>query len=276
MRQALFTLGLVVGLTVPALAEDPARAVATVNGEAITLGDVEESRHLLPPQLQALPLESVYGLLVNSLIDRRLAAVKARSEGLDQDPAYRKQMARVEEQLLQRNYFTKAIEARTTEAALRAAYDDLVKDESRRTEVKARHIVVGTEAEAKAVLAALKDGADFAKLAREKMDGESGDLGYFRYEQMPPEIAEIAFKLKPGQAGPAPVRSQLGWHVIRVDDRRIGAPPSFEDAQGRLRADLARKIGGEIAKELRRDAKVERFKLDGSPWTGDDAKDGNK
>lgn len=274
MRIRALSLGLAVLLAGAAEARDLAQKVAVVNGETLTLGDIEESRHLLPPQFQAMPLEPIYGLLLNSLIDRRLTVAKARDEGLDKDPEVRRQMARVEEQILQRAYFSRVIEASSSESVLRELYQAFAKDESKRIEVKARHILVGTEDEAKAVLAALKDGADFVKLAREKSGGASGDeggeLGYFRYEQMPPEFAEVAFKLKPGQIAPAPVRTQLGWHVIKLEDRRIGAPPSFEESRDRLRADVARKVGGETIDRLRRDAKIERFTLDGSPMTAED------
>jgi peptidyl-prolyl cis-trans isomerase C len=250
---------------------DDGVVVAVVNGENIYRSDVADARYLLPQQFQQLPLDAVYGLLLNSLIDRKLTAAEARKEGLDQDEEVKRVMARVEEQVLQRAYLTHYIEKRIDDATMQKAYEDYAKDFERKKEVRARHILVDTEDQAKEVIAELDDGADFAELAKEKSKGPSGqnggDLGYFAAEDMVPEFAEAAFALDVGSYTKEPVQTQFGWHVIKVEDSRTAEPPSFEEAEEDVRADVSREIGSKLMGELRAKADIERFNLDGTPMT---------
>ena len=135
--------------------------------------------------------------------------------------------------------------------------------------MSARHILVEKEDDAKAIIAALDKGADFATLAKEKSTDPAkdngGDLGFFSREDMVPEFADAAFKLQKGEYTKTPVHSQFGWHVIKVEDRRTAAPPSFEDSKQQLTNELAREVIGAKIKDLRSGAKIEMFALDGSP-----------
>jgi peptidyl-prolyl cis-trans isomerase C len=136
-------------------------------------------------------------------------------------------------------------------------------------EVRARHILVKTEAEAKEVIAALAAGADFAELAKKRSIDPSaqqndGDLGFFRRDTMVEPFAEAAFALEPGQTTREPVRTQFGWHVIRVEERRTVAP-TFEEKEPELKEQVARETINALVAELRAKAKVERFAIDGSP-----------
>ena len=137
------------------------------------------------------------------------------------------------EQLLQ----TEA-KAAVTDAAMRKVYDDAIGQMKKEPEVHARHILVETEDEAKAVLAELKKGADFAELAKTKSkdpgSADGGDLGYFTKDQMVPEFSDVAFKLDKGALSD-PVKSQFGWHVIKVEDKRERQPPKFDKVQGPAR-----------------------------------------
>ena len=105
--------------------------------------------------------------------------------------------------------------------------------------MRARHILVETEDEAKAILDQLKGGADFATLAKEKSKdpgaAEGGDLGYFTKDQMVPEFAEVAFKMYPGQLSD-PVKTQFGWHVIKLEDKRTKQPPEFDKVKDQIEA----------------------------------------
>jgi peptidyl-prolyl cis-trans isomerase C len=128
--------------------------------------------------------------------------------------------------------------------------------------VHARHILVATEDEAKAVLADLKKGADFATLAKEKSKDPSGktnggDLGYFTKEQMVPEFAETAFKLPKGQLS-EPVKTQFGWHIIKVEDKRTKPVPTYEQVKPQLEQYVMRNAQAEILTKLRADAKIEK------------------
>jgi len=129
--------------------------------------------------------------------------------------------------------------------------------------------LLDTEAAAKDVIAALAAGADFATLAQEKSTGPSktqgGDLGWFAAEQMVPEFSQAAFALQPGSVTPTPVKTQFGWHVIKVEDRRANTPPSFEEMRNQISVQLTQEIVRDYLDDLRKDVKVERFNFDGSP-----------
>jgi len=154
-------------------------------------------------------------------------------------------------------------EAKTavTEAAMRKVYDEAVGQMSKEPEVRARHILVETEDEAKAVLAELKKGADFAELAKSRSkdpgSAEGGDLGYFTKDQMVPEFSEVAFKLDKGALSD-PVKSQFGWHIIKVEDKREKQPPEFDKVKDQLETYVVRRSQVEMITKLRQEAKIER------------------
>jgi peptidyl-prolyl cis-trans isomerase C len=153
--------------------------------------------------------------------------------------------------------------AAVTDQAMRKVYDDAVKQMASDVEVRARHILVATEAEANALLAEIKKGTDFAELARQKSKdpgaaAEGGDLGYFSKEQMVPEFAEVAFKLEKGQLSD-PVKTQFGWHLIRVEDRRNKPAPDFAQVKDQVEAFVIQKAQADFVSKLRESAKIERL-----------------
>lgn len=261
-----FTLGIAAPFA--AVAEgDP--VVANVNGIQILRSDVEEARLRLPERFKDVPLEAVFGLLVNSLVDSKLVSAEARKVNLHNDVKVREQMARIEEQVLERTFLTAYIEQRITEEALNEQYQKLIKESAVKEEVSARHILLETEAQAREVIKELEGGADFAELAKTRSKGPSGvsggDLGFFGEGQMVPAFSEAAFALKPGDLTREPVQTQFGWHVIKVDDRRTVQPPKMAEVEEELRTALSREIGTAYLHDLRDSASVERFNLDGTP-----------
>jgi peptidyl-prolyl cis-trans isomerase C len=161
-----------------------------------------------------------------------------------------------------------------TDEAMHKVYDEAVKQVADEKEVHARHILfrapagddkASKEAEdkVKAVIVRLKKGEDFAKIASEVTEDPSGkanggDLGYFTKEQMVPEFSEAAFKLENGQISD-PVKTQFGWHVIKVEDKRVKAPPKFDDVKTQIENFVVRKAQAELVTKLRADAKIERM-----------------
>ena len=147
-----------------------------------------------------------------------------------------------------------------TDARLHEEYQKAVALEPKREEVRARHILVKTKEEAAAVIAELKAGGDFAEIAKKKSSDPSGraggDLGFFTREQMVPTFSEAAFKLKPGEYTTEPVQSQFGWHVIRVEERRVAGARKYEDMVDDLRQTLSEKAYEGIVGDLRTKAKV--------------------
>jgi peptidyl-prolyl cis-trans isomerase C len=247
----------------------PSTVVARVDGAELHLSDVEAAQQNLPPQAQKLPLEQIYPMLLDRLVDGALITEAGRKEHLEQDPELQVRLKRYEDRLIQEAYLNQAIKAAETEDQLKARYQTFAKDTAGREEVHAQHILVKTEDEAKSVIAELDKGADFGELAKKYSTDPSassgGDLGYFGHDDMVKAFTDAAFALPKGQYSKTPVKTEFGWHVIKVEDRRAGKPPSFEEAREQLSRDLAHEIIDAKLQNLRGAAKIEEFGLDGKP-----------
>ncbi|MFQ5984501.1 MAG: peptidylprolyl isomerase [Alphaproteobacteria bacterium] len=254
--------------TVPSFDAEGDPIVARVNGQEIHRSDVLAAIERLPAQYQQVPLAQLYDPIVDQLISNKLLVIEGRAQKLDQDEGLKRELARIEEGLIVRLYVSREIAVVVTDDALRVRYEDLVQESSARKEVSARHILVQSEVEARAIIAELEAGADFAELAQARSIGPSssagGDLGYFRRGEMVPEFAEAAFSMEVGDIS-EPVRTPFGWHVIKVEDRRTAQPPSFEEVAGQLREELSGDVVAVILERLRGEARIERFNPDGSP-----------
>ena len=243
--------------------------VARVNGAEVHRSELEEAARTLPPQMQRQPPEKLYPWLLQQMVDNTLATQAGRKAKLQDDPAVKRRLALVSDQVIAQAYVDQMLRKGVTEAKLKARYDKDVKDAPPREEINARHILLTNEADAKAVIDQLKKGADFATLAKEKSTDPAGktsggDLGWFTKDQMVPEFADAAFKLKQGEISEAPVKTQFGWHVIKVEDRRTAPPPTFDQMKPQLGQEIAREMIDEKMKELRTGAKIELFNPDGS------------
>ncbi len=249
--------------------EDP--VVARVGGAEVRLSEVVEARQALPEQYRASPLPMIFPQIIEKLIDVKLVSIEGRKANLQDDQAVRQRMARIEDQLIYQVYLNRYLEGIVTEAALRQRYQAFVEAYPPRDEIKARHILVGTEEEARTVIERIAGGAAFEDVAKDvSTDGTAlrgGDLGYFVRGAMVAEFSEAAFKLKAGEMTEVPVQTQFGWHVIRVDDRRLAAPPPFEQARAQLGNEIARQAIAELTKSLRERVTIERFNMDGTPMT---------
>jgi peptidyl-prolyl cis-trans isomerase C len=252
-----------------ALASDP--VVAKVNGTAITRADLEALQSQLPPFAQQQPLSALYPRLVDRLVDGKLVLAKAKSEKFEQDPEVRKQIALLQDRVIEQIWVHRQIDKQLTDEVLKKAYDESIKSFKAEDQVRARHILVPTKEEADKLLARLKKGEDFAALAKEaSKDGSAssgGDLGFFGKGQMVKPFEEAAFGLKVGEVSKAPVQSQFGWHLIKVEERKPSTPPSFEESKAELKESRSRELADKIVADLRKDAKIERFDLDGKPLT---------
>lgn len=251
----------------PAAAGDP--VVARVNGYELHRSDVEEAARGLPPQARQQPPDKIYIALLDQMIATTLVAQAARKSKIQDDPRAKRHLALVQDQVMAQIYVDKLIAGGINEQKLKAKYDKFMKDAPPREEVNARHILLANEADAKAAVEELKKGADFATLASQKSTDPAGktsggDLGWFTRDQMVPEFADAAFKLKKGEVTDQPVKTQFGWHVIKLEDRRMAKPPSFEQMRAQLADELAREIVAERMKELKTAARIEVFNADGS------------
>lgn len=244
-------------------ADDP--VVARVNGKELHRSEVDSAQRSVAAQGQQMTTEA----LIDQMVAGMLITEAGRKAKLADDPEVKRKTMQFEDRVIQQVYISRAVEAGATDAKLHEQYDKFVKEQPAKEEVSARHILVTGEDEAKAVIAELDKGADFATLAKQKSTDPAkdngGDLGFFSRESMVPEFADAAFKLGKGEYTKVPVHSEFGWHVIKVDDRRTAAPPSFEESKNELTNEVARDIINAKVKALRDGAKVETFALDGSP-----------
>ena len=236
--------------------------VAKVDGMEITEQDIAVAAEDLAEAVQQMPEEKRRDYYIAYLSDLRLASKAAREAKLDENSEFKRRMAYRNEKVLLEEYL--AVEARklVTEASMRALYDESVKQMKPEPEIRARHILVETEDAAKAVVVRLKAGEDFAKVAGEvsKDPGsgaEGGDLGYFTKERMVPEFSTAAFAMKVGDVSD-PVKSQFGFHVIKVEDIRERPVPGFDEVKGQIEQYLIRKSQQDAVMALRAKAKIER------------------
>ena len=263
-RRLSLLLGSVVlaaGLHVlPAMAADDT-VLATVNGSPITEAELKLAESDLDQQFKQLPEDQRRGAALSALIEIRLLAAKAGEKGLDKDDDFKRRVAFLQERALHSAFVEKEVAATVTEDAIRARYDKEIAQMPATNEVKARHILVATEEEAKAVLAELDAGKSFEDVAKEKStDGSAqagGDLGYFQTGQMVPEFEKAAFALEPGAVTKEPVKTQFGFHIIKVEDKRPVQPPAFDEVKESVRSLLLRESYFAMAKDIRNAATVE-------------------
>jgi peptidyl-prolyl cis-trans isomerase C len=279
----LAAAALVLGLAaLPLAAQEKAEAtpdpvVADINGEQVLLSDLVTTYRSLPARLQQVPFEQLYRPLLEHAIAIRLLAAEGRKQRLQDSEAVKKRLRYIEGQYVYEAYVEKIVNERATEARLKDAYETFVKEHKGEEEVRASHILVKTEQEAKEVIVQLEKGADFAKLAKERSidpskDKNGGDLGFFTKEQMVKEFAEAAFALKKGETSKAPVKTQFGWHVIRVTDRRAQEAPKFDHVKDSLRQKLSETIAQDEINKLRTAARIQRFDAEGKPLKDEEKK----
>lgn len=280
LRAGIIAAGLVLVLTGgPARADDVDPVVAKVNGTEIHQSDLavaEEEAGQLPPMSPNAKKDYLVQFVTDMILMSQAAEAKKMGDTLE----FKRKLAFNREKLLMEQLLQKAGKEALTDKAMHDVYDEAAKQMGQEQEVHARHILIraaagddkaSKEAEdkIKAIIVRLKKGEDFAKVASEATEDPSGkanggDLGYFSKEQMVPEFSDTAFKLDKGQIS-EPVKTQFGWHVIKVEDRRIGKPQSFEEAREQLSRDLAHEIIDAKLQDLRGAAKIEEFGLDGKP-----------
>ena len=219
-------------------APTPDTVVATVGDQTITEADIAFAAEDLQENLAQIPPEQRRGFLVSVLIDMKLMAKAAREAGMDKTELFQRRSQYLEESALRRAYFGEEIAASITEDTLKADYDAYVADFEPQEEAHARHILVATKDEADAVAAELAAGKPFEVLAMEKTIDPSGkqsggDLGFFGKGQMVPEFETAAFALEPGQVS-EPVESQFGWHIIKLEEKRMTSPAPFAQLMPQL------------------------------------------
>ena len=267
---AVAAFALVGACPAPARADDP--VLATVNGTEIHQSDLtvaEAEAGQLPP----MSPDAKKDYLVQFMADMILVSKAAQDKKLGDTPEFKAKLDFARKKLLMEAILQQAGKDAMTDAAMHQVYNDAVKTMGDEQEVHARHILIRAaagddkankeaEEKIKAIIARLKKGEDFAKVASETTEDPSGkttggDLGYFTKEQMVPEFADVAFKLEKGQIS-EPVHTQFGWHVINVEDKRKKPAPSFDEVKPQIEQYVTRKAQADLVTKLRADAKIEK------------------
>lgn len=237
----------------------PANTVATVNGIAITYDDISLAEDELIGLVGQLPERQRFETLVGYMVDRILAAKAAREAGLDSDEEVGKRIEFMTQKALQDVYIGQLLMQRVNEDAVDTYYKENIVNGPRQEEVRARHILLDSKDEADAVIAAIKNGGDFVELAKKRSKGPSGagggDLGYFDKDAMVAPFSEAAFKLKKGKIS-EPVKTQFGWHVIKVEDRRTKPTPPINDVRDQIFQILISEARRALYDEMREGADV--------------------
>ena len=253
--------GLAVGLALTLAAPASAKVLARVNGAEITDEDVkiamEDIGSSLPQQIEG-PARQAY--ILDYLIDAKLVAQKAEADKMGEGPEFAKKVAYYRDKVLMEDLLGKVAKDAATDTAIQKTYDDVAKQQKPEEEVRARHILVESEPDAQAALKRVTGGEDFAKVANEMSKdpgSKGGELGWFTKERMVPEFAEAAFKMQPGQISD-PVKSQFGWHIIQLEERRQKQFPSLDQVRDQVTRYVVQKSQSELILKLREEAKVDR------------------
>lgn len=263
--------------------------VARVDGTVIRRSDVEREARSQSgeDELVLQPGDAEFERVLDELVDQRLLALEARRRGLHQSEEARRRMALAEERILGNVLVETALADAVTEETIQRIYREQIRLIPLGEEVRARHILVDTRAEADAIAQLLAEGRDFAELAVAMSQDqatrlEGGDLGYFTREGILPAFGSVAFSTPEGEVS-EPFRSEFGWHLLKVVDRRRQPPPSIEA----LRPNIVRFYTFDqleaLIDGLRTDAQIERPEIVIEPqpedepdiYAGPDAHDGD-
>jgi peptidyl-prolyl cis-trans isomerase C len=254
-------LAMAVAFAAPAwAAPDPNTVVAKVNGIDITESELAFAEAEIGRELAGVAPGNRRRVLVEYLTEAHLMAEAAKKAQLGTGADFDARMKYYRLRALRDAYFEKKVRDAVTTEAAKTLYNDRVKNIPVRKEIRARHILVKTEDEAKKLAKELAGGADFAELAKKHSQDQGGraggDLGYFTRGQMVKPFEEAAFALEKGKVS-APVKTEYGWHLIKIEDKRDRKPPSFEEVKDQIVASLVQSKLQSTVREMRGTAKIE-------------------
>ncbi len=243
----------------PASADD---VVARVNGKDITAAEVQMATDVFGEQLAQVPEAQRQSMVVDALVDMHVMADAAKAAGVADSPKYKARMSFLEAQALRNTYVEDQVQGKISEDEIKARYEKDIAGYTPPEEVHARHILVKTEDEANAILKQLASGGDFAAIAKEKSEDpgskdNGGDLGFFAKGQMVPEFETEAFSLKPGETSTKPIKTQFGYHIIKVEERRTQPVPTLDQVREQVIQMVQRDKYQDTLAKMRGEAKIE-------------------
>jgi peptidyl-prolyl cis-trans isomerase C len=259
MKKVLLTAftAAALGIALPAFAQN----VAIVNGKPVPKARLDMLSQQLAKAGRPVTPE-MQGQLKDEVIAREIFLQEAQKRGLDASDDYKAQMELARQTILIRELFADYQKTNpVTDAEIKAEYDKFAAANGGK-EYKARHILVEKEDEAKKIIADLKKGQKFEDIAKKQSKdpgsgANGGDLDWATPSSYVPEFAEAMIKLKKGETTQVPVKSQFGWHVIRVDDMREAQLPKFEEVKPQIAQQLQQQKLAQFQENLRKSAKIE-------------------
>ena len=236
---------------------------AVVNGETITVAEVKEA-YEQNPQLQAqVSFEDFYAHALDVMVNSKLALQAATAANIQATAEYQKQLAVVQDEVARQVYIEQQVAEKVNDEAIKKVYDEYLAKFKSEKEIKAKHILVDDEAQAKEVIEQLNGKkASFDELAQ-KYSKDQPDLGYFTAEMMVPEFSNAAFAMEKGSYSKEPVKTEFGYHVILVEDIRDSKPLELDAVKEQIKANLSQQAVADIVKELNEKAQIEKFDLKG-------------
>ena len=235
--------------------------VATVNGDKILKADV--TKILTEGKIPADKQAEVFPMAVNQIINEKLVDMAATASKVSESADFKKRIDIIQAQLVKQIYLEDQIKDKISEKAIKAEYAKFKKENEGQVEIHARHILVPTEEEAKQVIKDLDSGAKFEDLAKKRSSGPTaeggGDLSWFIKTEMVKEFSDAAFDVKPGSYTKAPVKTQFGWHVINVLEKRERKIPELAAVEGPITQKLGQEAMAELINGLRAKAEIVTF-----------------
>ncbi len=248
---------------------DPNPVIAKINGQEIKRLEVLEFINSMPVHMKQMPIEQLFPMALEQIINNKIIDERAKSSGLEKDEEVIKLFEEAKKQIIRVKFLENAINEKVTQEALKIKYDEYVKNFPDVEEVKAAHILVDDEKTAKEIIKKLNKGADFTDLAKEySKDGSSesgGSLGYFTKDDVVPSFADAAFAIKVGEYTKKPVKSEFGYHIIKIEDKRKRPPAEFSQIKPYIEQEMQRSVFEELLEEWKKQAEIKRFDINGKP-----------
>lgn len=241
--------------------------IAVVNGQKLTMSDYNKYLKTMPEQVAQAPMDQVFPMVQDQLVVGQIISGKAT--GMENDPEVQDRLANLKDNVIRATWLERAVSAKVTDAAMQAEYNKFTKEFKPAEELNAQHILVDSADKGKEVIEKMNKGAKFeamvAEYSKDKGAKNDGDLGYFKQGDMVKEFSDAAFAMKKGEMSKEPVKTQFGYHVIRVNDRRMSQAASFEEMKPQIKAKLQREALETVIADLRTGAQIELFDAKGEP-----------
>jgi peptidyl-prolyl cis-trans isomerase C len=241
--------------------------VAEVDGRPVTLAEVSDAIAELPPSVRSMAFADLFPNVLAQLERQQVLIIRAQQQGLDEDPAVRRKVKAAADRVMANELLEHEIGKTITEQSLLDRYSQDIAKKPGPDEVHLRVIMVPTEEAARAIIAELRGGADFATVAKRSSTDPTasagGDLGFLSMEGLNAEVGSVAFAMQPGQFTPYPFRTPAGWFVVKVEERRAGHVPTFPESREQLRQALLRKGVADVLSQAMKDITIREFSLNG-------------